>query len=113
MRRTNGPKGLLKLFSPQLLYTWLDQGGIEDIPFRSFGYSSSSSLVQDLQDELVGQIAMRADLEQSEKLSSILGLPWTELLSANFAKVEAYVIAKDINVPRDHERQKAYESLVR
>ena len=109
----DSPSSLLKQFGSQLLYTWLEHESVESLPFSSFGYICLRDLIADLQDEIVAQVAMRANQQESQKLSLILATPWADLLRAGFAKAEAYVIAKDINVPRDNETEKSSEFYVR
>ena len=107
------PREIFLLFSPQILYTWLERNTIDNIPYGIYGYKNLHELLSDVQPELVGQIAMRADAEQAEMLSRKLGQSWEEMLRACFAKAESYTIARDISMPPRDGAVKSTESLLR
>ncbi|KAI5304569.1 Serine/threonine-protein kinase tel1 [Ascosphaera pollenicola] len=101
----NGPKDIFRVFASQLLYTWLeprDEGirqSLASIPFTIFGYFSLKDMLLEVQDEIIGQIMLRAHNEEMDEISSILERPLTDLLATSFAKCEAYVVASSISVP--------------
>ena len=107
------PREVFILFSPQILYTWLEKETIHDIPFTIYGYDSLQSLLFASQNEIVGQIAMRGSRQQAETLSQILSVPWEDMLKSFFAKAEAYTIARDISMPPQENQAKSAESVVR
>lgn len=111
--KLTGKRELLNLFAPQLLYTWLETQNIDSMPFQIFDYPTLEDMVRDLQEELVGQAAMRANAKHSERVSELLTQSWSDLLSSSFEKVEGYSIAKDISIPRDDGQTKSAESFVR
>ncbi|KAB8257948.1 Serine/threonine-protein kinase tel1 [Aspergillus pseudonomiae] len=92
-------KALFRLFSSQILYTWTEQESITAMPFSIFGYASIKDMLGDVQDELVGQIIMRAREDEEMEMSKHMGKPFVELLATSFYKAEAYSIARDISTP--------------
>ena len=103
---------LLTLFSPQILYTWLEKESLESIPFSAFEYNDLPSLLKDIQNEAVGQIAMRASTSHATELAKLTGRSWTQMLYDGFVEAEAYCIARDIGIPRG-EQSKASEATLR
>lgn len=93
------PRALFKLFVSQLLYTWMESQPLRTIPYIIFGYSTLADMFSDVQDEIVGQVAMRMDEEQAQVLSEVLDLPFNELLAASFDRAMAYSLGRDISVP--------------
>lgn len=93
------PKELFRLFSSQVLYTWMETQTITSVPFSIFGYDSIEEMLIDVQDEIVGQIMMRARDDEGVELSNHLGTPFVELLGQSFYKAEAYSIARDLSTP--------------
>ena len=106
-------RDIFVLFSPQILYTWLENNNIDAIPFSIYGYESLSGLVAAVQDEFVGQIAMRANAAQAEGLTKLFGLSWRDLVARFFGKAEAYAIARDISMPPREDTTKSTESFLR
>ena len=90
---------LFKLFAPQLIYTWLETQPMNLIPFKIFGYADLKELLQDIQDEIVGQVMMRGKTEEHVQLAKDLSQPFQNLLVTSFSKVAAYSIARDIATP--------------
>jgi len=84
------PRALFNLFVSQLLYTWMESQPLSAIPYVVFGYSSLADMFRDVQDEVVGQVAMRMDEGQAAELSAIMGSPFDELLHSSFDKAMAY-----------------------
>ncbi|KAH8705423.1 putative phosphotidylinositol kinase Tel1 [Talaromyces proteolyticus] len=108
------PKEIFQLFMPQILYTWTEGQSISTMPFTIFGYTNLKEMLQDAQDELVGQIMMRATDDDAAELSKCLGTSFKELLIASFHKAEAYTIARDISIPPSQDSQpKGVESRVK
>lgn len=93
------PRALFKLFVSQLLYTWMESQPLRTIPHIIFGYPTLADMFGDVQDEIVGQVAMRMDEEQAEGLSEVLGQPFTDLLTTSFNRALAYSLGRDISVP--------------
>lgn len=92
-------RGLFRLFSSQILYTWTETQSITSMPFSLFGYTSLSDMLKDAQDEVVGQIMMRANGDEAAELSKCVNTPFDRLLEGSFYKAEAYSIARDISIP--------------
>ncbi|PLB44362.1 serine/threonine-protein kinase tel1 [Aspergillus steynii IBT 23096] len=90
---------LFRLFSSQILYTWTETESIASMPFSIFGYPNLESMLNDVQDEIVGQIMMRARDDDTAELSKYMKKAWTEILAESFYKAEAYTISRDISTP--------------
>lgn len=103
---------LFILFSPQILYTWLEKESLNSIPFQAFEYKTLLSLLLDIQNEAVGQIAMRASTSHATALAQLTEKPWNQMLHDGFIQAESYCIARDISTPRD-EQSKASEAMLR
>ena len=88
-------QNLFKLFVSQIIYTWLATQPLRSIPYSVFGYSTLSELLSDVQDEVVGQVAMRGNDDAAAQLAEDLGLPFEKLLEVSFSKATAYCIARD------------------
>jgi len=93
--RLGGPSALLKLFAPQLLYSWLETQPLLSIPYMIFGYSALVEFLRDVQDEVVGQVNMRGSNEEKDTLAALLGKSRRVLLEESFGKAVAYSIAWD------------------
>ncbi|KAL4904800.1 hypothetical protein BDW74DRAFT_178375 [Aspergillus multicolor] len=92
-------KEIFRLFSSQILYTWTETQSVTSMPFSIFGYASLEDMLSDAQDEIVGQIMMRASESDAAEFSELMGRPFVELLTDSFYKAEAYAIARDISTP--------------
>lgn len=90
---------LFKLFVSQIIYTWLETQPLRSMPYTIFGYNTLSDLLEDVQDEVVGQIVMRGKDEEAIQLAHDLGKPYEQLLELSFGKAAAYSIARDVAVP--------------
>ena len=93
---------LFKLFVPQIFYTWLESESLRLFPYTIFGYQTFSDLLQDVQDEVVGQIAMRGRDDEADQLAEDLNTSFKELLEQSFGKTCAYCIARDVAMPSPH-----------
>lgn len=92
----DSPQSVFRLFSSQLFYTWMDVSQkIEDIPYAIFGYSNLALLLEDLQDEAYGQLAMRNNTNEIPVLVEALKVSQEVLAKRNFAKAAGYAIAWD------------------
>ncbi|KAF5864789.1 Serine/threonine-protein kinase tel1 [Aspergillus alliaceus] len=98
-------KELFRLFSSQILYTWTEQESTITMPFSIFGYADIEDMLGDVQDEIVGQVMMRAREDEEMELSKHIGKPFIKLLAASFYKAEAYSIARDISTPPEQGSQ--------
>ncbi|KAM5467426.1 Serine/threonine-protein kinase tel1 [Microsporum audouinii] len=99
----NGPKEVFQLFTPQILYTWMDKESVTDIPFAVFGYPTLRELLLDIQDEVIGQTAMRVKEDDKNAIASCLEKSFEDLLCESFYKAEAYSVARDISLPPSQE----------
>lgn len=100
------------LFSPQILYTWLDKESLVSIPFQAFEYKDLLSLFRDVQNEAVGQIAMRASTSHATAAAQLTEQAWSQMLYDGFVEAESYCIARDVGIPRG-EQSKASEAMLR
>ena len=94
-RALQNSRELLRLFAPQILYTWLQTHSLQSIPFSVFDYQSLPSLLEEVRDEIIAQVIMRGRDAEAQDVSELLGLPFTTLLEQSFAKCAAYCIARD------------------
>ncbi|KAL7272152.1 Serine/threonine-protein kinase tel1 [Rhizina undulata] len=90
---------LFKIFSPQLIFTWIENEHIADFPYRVWGYGSLKQLYADVQDELAAQLLMRDKDEVLMQVASVLGISYDELLKESFSKIVAYGSAWAIGTP--------------
>ncbi|RDA91070.1 hypothetical protein CP533_3057 [Ophiocordyceps camponoti-saundersi (nom. inval.)] len=86
----SSPKKLFELFSRQLLYTWMENDLLKDIPFSIFGFDDLKSLLSLAQAEAVGLAMMRGQKNASADLSQFIGSSEKELLLRNFTTVLSY-----------------------
>lgn len=108
-------RSLFKIFSPQILYTWIENMELAAFPFRVFGYKSQRDLFADIQEDLVAQLLMREKDDASKDLAQILGISYDELLERGFHKIIAYGVAWAIGTPprEDGTRYQSVEVRVR
>ncbi|KMP08909.1 hypothetical protein CIHG_07076 [Coccidioides immitis H538.4] len=90
---------LFKLFSSQIIYTWIETQSLTQLPFGVFGYDSLRDLLVDVQDEAIAQVVMRVKEQDMDEISTCLKLSPQDLLSKSFYRAEAYSIARDISMP--------------
>ena len=92
-------RDLFKLFASQIIYTWLETEPLRSMPYSIFEYNNFKMMLEDVQDEAVGQIVMRGKEAEASQLADDLTIPFERLLENSFAKATAYSIARDIAVP--------------
>ena len=92
-------RDLFKLFASQIIYTWLETEPLRSMPYTIFEYDSFKMMLEDVQDEIVGQIIMRGKVIEAAQLAYDLAIPFEILLENSFAKATAYSIARDIAIP--------------
>lgn len=98
-------QGLFKLFVAQITYTWLETQPLKSIPYSIFGYGCLSELLQDEQDEIIGQIVMRGKDDEAAQLATDLEKSYEQLLEISFSKAAAYSILRDVAVPPSMNKQ--------
>ena len=84
------PQRLFQLFSRQLLYTWLENDSLDDIPFSIFGFSSLADLLRSAQAEALGLMVMRGQTDMSAELARRIGTTEVEIIKRNFSTAMAY-----------------------
>ncbi|KAI9678668.1 MAG: Serine/threonine-protein kinase tel1 [Caeruleum heppii] len=92
-------RNLLRLFLPQILHTWLETQALQAAPFSVFGYSSLKEMLQEIQQEAVAQLIMRAADDQIAALAATLDSTVEDVIEATFDRAIAYSIARDISLP--------------
>ncbi|KAL4957717.1 hypothetical protein BDW69DRAFT_180363 [Aspergillus filifer] len=97
--RLQDSREIFRLFSSQILYTWTETQSVLSMPFSIFGYASLEDMLSDVQDEVIGQIMMRASEKDAAEFSKFMDRPFVELLTNSFYKAEAYTISRDISTP--------------
>ncbi|KAK3938496.1 hypothetical protein QBC46DRAFT_292278 [Diplogelasinospora grovesii] len=95
----SSPQELFRLFAPQLLYTWLENDSIEDIPFEIFGFSSLQDILIKARTEAAAIMIMRGQEKEALDMAQILGMSPADMVQQSFTKIVAYSIAHDISVP--------------
>ncbi|KAI1755403.1 phosphatidylinositol 3 [Xylaria castorea] len=105
------PRKLFDLFASQLLYTWLDEGAVEDIPFEIFGFPNLEALLHQSQADVVALMAMRAQDEALARLAATLGTTSAQLVQRNFSKTLAYCMAHDISMLKGEQHQSGESRL--
>lgn len=98
-------RGLFKLFVSQIIYTWLETQPLRSIPYSIFGYAHLPELLQDVQDEVIGQIVMRGKDDEALQLAADLERSYEQLLECSFSKAAAYSILRDVAVPPSMNKQ--------
>jgi serine-protein kinase ATM len=94
----DNPRTLFRVFSRQLLFTWLstEYGSMENIPFNIFAYPSLEALMADNQEEACAQIIMRQKAGLLSFLASKLAVSPEELIARSFGKTMAYCLVFDL-----------------
>lgn len=90
MLNLRSPKDLFHLFSRQLLYTWMENDTIEDIPFAVFGFDQLSSLLRSAQAEAIALAVMRGQTKTSAAVARSIGVAEYELIQTNFSTALSY-----------------------
>ncbi|KAK6207521.1 phosphatidylinositol 3 (ataxia telangiectasia mutated) [Colletotrichum tabaci] len=89
------PRELFSIFSPQLLYTWLEMDAVEDVPFEIFGFPSLDTLLREAQAETTALEIMRGRYESVRSLAQRLGMSLVDMVKQGFTKIMAYTIAHE------------------
>ncbi|RFU73429.1 serine threonine- kinase tel1 [Trichoderma arundinaceum] len=84
------PTELFRLFSRQLLYTWLEVNTVESIPFAIFGYATLGDLLKSAQGEAIGLAVMRDQETTGAEIARLIGMSETQLIQQNFATAMSY-----------------------
>ncbi|UKZ56595.1 Serine/threonine-protein kinase tel1 [Trichoderma virens] len=84
------PTELFRLFSRQLLYTWLEVNTVESIPYSIFGYTSLGDLLKSAQAEAIGLAIMRGQENTSADIARLVGISEPQLIQQNFATALSY-----------------------
>ena len=107
------PGELFCAFAPQIFYTWLGQGTLDQIPYEVFGYEHLEDLVLENRSELVAQIALRGSKEHAKGLTEISGDGWSKLLEQHFPHAEGYCLASQTSLPSREQLHINSEALIR
>ncbi|KAI8265028.1 Serine/threonine-protein kinase TEL1 [Colletotrichum sp. SAR 10_98] len=106
-------KELFQIFSPQLLYTWLELDAMDDIPFEIFGFASLNALLQEAQAETAALEIMRGRYDSVRTLSERLGMPLAEMVKQSFTKIMAYTIAHETSISASETQNDGSENWVK
>ncbi|KKA29316.1 hypothetical protein TD95_002381, partial [Thielaviopsis punctulata] len=93
MLKLESPQELFRLFSPQILYTWVPANSFDNIPFSIFGFNSLHSLLMTGREEASAILIMRGESAMFEDLAMRLNMAPAQLIKENFGKIIAYSIA--------------------
>ncbi|TWU73594.1 Serine/threonine-protein kinase tel1 [Metarhizium rileyi] len=91
--KLKSPQELFRLFSRQLLYTWMEHDAIADIPFAIFAFEDLQGLLRSAQAETVALAVMRTQKSTSAGLAKLLGMTEVELIKRNFPTALSYSMA--------------------
>ncbi|TQN70759.1 Serine/threonine-protein kinase TEL1 [Colletotrichum shisoi] len=91
----SSPQELFSIFSPQLLYTWLEMDAVKDVPFEIFGFPSLDTLLREAQAETTALEIMRGRYESVRSLAQRLGMSLVDMVKQGFTKIMAYTIAHE------------------
>ncbi|KAG5949538.1 hypothetical protein E4U53_005845 [Claviceps sorghi] len=86
-------KDLFRLFSRQLLYTWMENDDIEDIPHAVFGFKDLADLLRSAQADAIALAIMRVQKPALAMLVKSLAVNEVELIRNNFATSLSYSMA--------------------
>lgn len=111
-RSLKSPQELLQLFAPQLLYTWLDQDSIEDIPYRVFGFATLDELLAQVQTEAAALMIMRGQDQALNDLIARLQVTPEKIVKQGFSKIMAYSVCYDL-ATRDLAKESTGEARIR
>ncbi|KAG9716372.1 hypothetical protein KCU59_g19413, partial [Aureobasidium melanogenum] len=92
----DSPRELFRLFSPQLLFTWLESQAVAKIPFGVFGYEAMADLLEHNIDEIYAQLVIREKEAEISWLAKALNLAEGKILHTTFSKTLAYTISWDV-----------------
>lgn len=109
----SSPKVLFEMFSPQILYTWLGPGLLDQIPYAVFSYPSLKAMVDANESEFVAQIALRNSELHINAVTGVVGKTWRTLLLRNFAQAEAYCLASQMTLPEKEQLSRQPEAAIR
>ncbi|KAG6066927.1 hypothetical protein E4U32_004970 [Claviceps aff. humidiphila group G2b] len=86
-------KDLFRLFSRQLLYTWMEHNNVEEIPYSIFGFKDLPDLLQSAQADAIALAVMRVQKPAIAILANTLAVKESELIRSNFATALSYSMA--------------------
>ncbi|KAM3430198.1 hypothetical protein MY4824_007804 [Beauveria thailandica] len=86
----SSPKELFGLFTRQLLYTWMENDSVEQIPFAIFGFQSLGELLTSAQSDAIGLSTMRGHDGVRSEIARHIGKTEVELLQINFTASISY-----------------------
>lgn len=94
-RFSNG-KYLFRSFCSQLIYTWMTEHELSEMPFQIFGYESLKELVLDNADETAAQCFLSDRHSELNLINELIETTSVELVRTRFSSSFAYIIAHDI-----------------
>lgn len=86
-------KELFRLFSRQLLYTWMENDPVENIPFSIFGFKDLTDILQSAQADAIALAIMRVQKPAIAILAKTLAVKEGDLIRNNFATCLSYSMA--------------------
>ena len=106
---------LFKIFSSQLIFTWILSHGLDSIPYKVCGYSTRDELFMDMKEEVVAQLLMHDQDDDAEDIAKRMGISYEQLLQDCFHRIIAYGTAWAIQTPKQEggSKQPPVESRVR
>lgn len=89
-------RALFKLFSSQLLYTWLIEHQIQDIPHTALGYQTATDFLLDNREEIYSQLLLHDKQSDAKYCTDLLKSTQHDMIRHCIAKTVAYAISQDV-----------------
>lgn len=88
-------RDILDLFAPQLLFTWVENETIADLPYQIFEFGCLKDFVEHVQEELAAILNMRAQEDRLQEVAEILKTNRADLLRRSFVRTMTYAVGQD------------------
>lgn len=108
----DSPQTLFRLFTPQMIFSWLEDHRLASLPFTIFGFPTMRELLELNCVEIAAQIFMKGHDEGMQYMLGELDTTSRDLLGRSFSKAVAYAIAQDLK-QSSAEQANACESRLR
>lgn len=111
-RSLKSPQELFRLFAPQLLYSWVWEESIEQIPYGVFDFSTLDELLAHARTEAAALMIMRGQGQALLDLAARLRVKPVEIVQRGFSKIMAYSVCYDLAM-REEKKGSPAESWIR
>ena len=107
------PRHLFQFFCPQLIYTWLSESHLQDLPYSVFGFDDLRQLLVYDTNEIFAQAVVFGKQEDVALCTQILKTKESDLVNTSISKMVAYAISQDVATAQQGNSSTAYENRVR